>query len=613
MKFNFKILIAQVCVAAASFCAAEPHYYADYTDEAPVEILQPAAADDPASRQWQIRFADACALLMGEDIAKHAEARKILYALLDERPDSGEVLNLLSVLFKADPAARKEIREKVTFLVQKHTRSIPLNQFVLEQELLTSDALLWGADFLKNALKLYTEDPKTIVREEMGAEHVLDILLLSCVWSVERQDPELAALMRRCSKEYNWIDDAGLEQLRFQISLIRSLIAYPLFHVAQGKLEILSYYKKLRSRYLEMILKDGLDTLDPGNDRTLHLVLCAQLVSGEYRTDFIADLEKSLKKQPRQTGKTELLAIFYAFSNRYDDAIALMQTYLKNSEQKDRSMILLNAEILDRVKRWDDLLVFMDEYFKYLPEKAGVEFCLQQVRIFLKNKDLIRAAAILKHLKSFQALSGRIQILVQAQRFAEAYTLLKEQALPRYAAGERSADPQQEQAFLMTASALGDMYKDFALTEKLYLIWLKDHPEDPLILNNLAYTYAIQNVKLDQAYRMSSAALKAEPGNGAYMDTMAWILYRQKKYKEAAAAIEKAIAMFDGNDTESVEVLHHAGDIYLALGDKLQAKLYWLRALKALKDMEVQMKIKNESEIKQIQNKLNKLKEKSEK
>ena len=87
----------------------------------------------------------------------------------------------------------------------------------------------------------------------------------------------------------------------------------------------------------------------------------------------------------------------------------------------------------------------------------------------------------------------------------------------------------------------------------------------------------------------------------------------QKKYKEAAAAIEKAIAMFDGNDTESVEVLHHAGDIYLALGDKLQAKLYWLRALKALKDMEVQMKIKNESEIKQIQNKLNKLKEKSEK
>lgn len=608
MKFSFKIMAVLFCAMTYPLCAAD-EFYADYTEETPAEILQPVMDGDPALQKWQIRFADACALIMGEDQTKHAEARMLLYKLLDEQPDSREVLNLLSVIFEADPACRKEIREQVSLLVKKHTRSIPLNMFVFDH--ITRD--VWVTDFLKNALKFYTEEPNTIAAATNGMRHVRDVIFMSSVFCVEYQTPELAVLMNRCRSVKAWFDGVDLQLLQTQLNILHSLTVYPLFYVALGKPEVLSFYNELRRRYLEMILKDGLDSLHTGDSRRPYCKLCADLLSDSpSRKTFIEKLEKSLQEQPGHAAKTELLAFLYAAEQQNDTAITLLQTYLKNAKEKDVGMILLGYELLTRAARWDDLLAFADEYSKYLPEEVGTGLRLEMLRTFLKNKDPLRAASALASMKTFQALSGRIQLLVQAQRFADAYTLLKEQALPRFAAGEKAANPQQELAFLMTASALTDLYKDFAATETLYLVWLKDHPDDPLVLNNLAYTYAVQNIKLDDACRMSAAALKADPGNAAFLDTMAWVLYRQKKYKEAAEVIEKAIAAFGEDIHEGLEALEHAGDIYFALGDNIQAKLYWLRTMKILKDMELKADIKKQTEIKRIQKKLDKLKETTE-
>lgn len=603
MKFSFNFMAVLFCAMTCPLCAAD-EFYADYTEETPAEILQPVMDGDPALQKWQIRFADACALIMGEDQTKHAEARKILYALLDERPDSREVLDLLSVVCEAGQNTRKEVREQVAALAKKHTRSIPLNIFLLS--LIAPEE--WGVPFLKNALRLYAADPSAVLKEPDGAEHVRDVCVMACVFSVEFHDPELVMLLMRCRKQYPWFADVEFSNLRAALRTLHALVHYSLFPISQGKPEILSFYNELRRLYLEMILKDGLDSLEPGEDRTPYIFLCSDLLRMP-QPDFIAKLEASLKEKPEQAAKTELLAFLYAVNQQNNSAVTLLQTYLNHAKKKDRSIILLNHEILTRSKRWDDLLIFADQYFKYLPERVGIDLRLATLKIFLKNKDFLRAAAVLKHLKTFQALSGRIQLLVQAQRFADAYTLLKEQALPRFAAGEKAANPQQELAFLMTASALTDLYKDFAATETLYLVWLKDHPDDPLVLNNLAYTYAVQNIKLDDACRMSAAALKADPGNAAFLDTMAWVLYRQKKYKEAADVIEKAIAAFGEDIHEGLEALEHAGDIYFALGDNIQAKLYWLRTMKILKDMELKAEIKKSTEIKRIQKKLDKLKD----
>ena len=608
MKKSLPVMSVLLCIIVVPLYAAGD-FYADYIEKNPTpSVTLVSDGNDPAQQAWLTRFSDACALIMAREEKNQAEARKILYSLLDEQPDSKDALDLLELVLQFNPAAKKEIDENIIRLAEKHASSIPLNMFVLD----FVSPRAWTADFLKNALNLYTNDPQTIAKMPEGMEHVRDIIVMASVFSVEYHKPELAVLMYRCHKAYKWFGNEKINNLRAPLNILHALIDYPLFHVAQGKLEILALYNELRSLYFDSILKDGLDSLAPDEEKLPYFRLCADLVPAPH-SEIIAELEKMLKGDPGNIAKTELLAFFYIVNKRNMDASALLQTCLKNAKTKEKGMILLNYTFLSEAERWDELMAFSEEYFQYLPEKTGIELRLDMVRALMEKKDYLRAADVLKHLKSFQSLSGRIQLLVQAGKFEDAYKLLKEQALPRYAAGERSATAQQEEAFIMTASALADMYNDFAATETLYLIWLKEHPGDPLVLNNLAYTYAEQNVKLDEAFKMSSAALKADPGNAAYLDTMAWILYRQKKYKEAAAYIVKAVVAFNGNDIEGMEALEHAGDIYFALNDKVEAKFYWLRVMNALKTLELETKVKNEADVKRIQEKLDKLKENTEK
>lgn len=100
-------------------------------------------------------------------------------------------------------------------------------------------------------------------------------------------------------------------------------------------------------------------------------------------------------------------------------------------------------------------------------------------------------------------------------------------------------------------------------------------------LNNYAYYLSVDGRELDKAERMSYKAIKAEPENGTYLDTYAWILFMQGRHAEAKVYIEQAVR----NDADSSAViLEHAGDIYAVCGDTAQALEMWRKA--ARKDPE---------------------------
>jgi tetratricopeptide (TPR) repeat protein len=96
-------------------------------------------------------------------------------------------------------------------------------------------------------------------------------------------------------------------------------------------------------------------------------------------------------------------------------------------------------------------------------------------------------------------------------------------------------------------------------------------------LNNYAYYLSLEKSQLDKAEEMSYRTVKAEPKNGTYLDTYAWILFEKGKYTEAKIYIDQALA--NGGDASSV-VVEHAGDIYFLNGDKEKALAYWQQALK---------------------------------
>lgn len=93
--------------------------------------------------------------------------------------------------------------------------------------------------------------------------------------------------------------------------------------------------------------------------------------------------------------------------------------------------------------------------------------------------------------------------------------------------------------------------------------------------NYIAYMWAEAGLNLGQAREMAGEALRLDPGNGAYIDTLAWIDYREGHYRDALEGLKRAHRMLPDDPT----ILDHLGDVYSALGRTEEAIDAWRQAL----------------------------------
>lgn len=69
----------------------------------------------------------------------------------------------------------------------------------------------------------------------------------------------------------------------------------------------------------------------------------------------------------------------------------------------------------------------------------------------------------------------------------------------------------------------------------------KRFPKYAPVLNHLGYTFAVKGIRLEEALRLLTKAVEAEPGNGMYLDSLAWAHFRAGRALEAEALLEKAL------------------------------------------------------------------------
>ncbi|MBR2365012.1 MAG: hypothetical protein IKA79_07410 [Lentisphaeria bacterium] len=117
----------------------------------------------------------------------------------------------------------------------------------------------------------------------------------------------------------------------------------------------------------------------------------------------------------------------------------------------------------------------------------------------------------------------------------------------------------------------------YDLLEKHLKKILAADPGNSTALNFFGYSLAQRNKNLPFAEQLLLLALEKEPSNYAFLDSLAWIKYRKKEYKEAKKHILKAIENA-GQDVDMV-IYDHAGDIFYASGEILKAIKYWDLAL----------------------------------
>ena len=130
--------------------------------------------------------------------------------------------------------------------------------------------------------------------------------------------------------------------------------------------------------------------------------------------------------------------------------------------------------------------------------------------------------------------------------------------------------------------------KQWDRAEKDFLKALELHPEQPLVLNYLGYSWVEKKQHLDQARKMIERAVQLRPRDGYIVDSLGWVLYRLGDFEGAVTYLEKAVLLRPEDPT----INDHLGDAYWKVNRRREAYFQWSHALASDPDDELKAKIK---------------------
>ena len=305
------------------------------------------------------------------------------------------------------------------------------------------------------------------------------------------------------------------------------------------------YFQTLKK---EPQLLDACEELILNNEQSteLRVSMLQSLISTQKSTNGeqrIRRIFQELMKQPLASKQLpELYGQYLAANNAPDSAfIPCMNKILEIEPANDRARLMLIQDNLNN---------------RAYAEAA--EKCMEGIR-YNPNKLL------------FYQIGGGT--LYQLKRYDESLEMFR-QGLP---CARATKDKEMLSNFY---SSYADALHHAGKKEEAYALYdsaMVYNPTNVVTLNNYAYFLSLDGERLDKARQMSEQVLKYEPDNPTYIDTYAWILFVTHDYEQARAYIERALELVS-NDPEDASLYEHAGDIYIQLGRKKEARQAWMKA-----------------------------------
>ncbi|BCW90166.1 Beta-barrel assembly-enhancing protease [Alphaproteobacteria bacterium SO-S41] len=115
----------------------------------------------------------------------------------------------------------------------------------------------------------------------------------------------------------------------------------------------------------------------------------------------------------------------------------------------------------------------------------------------------------------------------------------------------------------------------WAEAEKDLRFALKLSPDQPQVLNYLAYGWIERHQNVEEALAMLQRAVEQRPDDGFIIDSLGWAYYRLGQYAKAVETLELAINFSPYEPT----VNEHLGDAYWKTGRQREAQFLWNHAL----------------------------------
>jgi tetratricopeptide (TPR) repeat protein len=153
----------------------------------------------------------------------------------------------------------------------------------------------------------------------------------------------------------------------------------------------------------------------------------------------------------------------------------------------------------------------------------------------------------------------------------------------RYKEAEEAAHaaevlPGQARENEMVWFLLGAIYerqKFFDKAEEQFKKVLSVNPKNAPVLNYYGYMLGDLGIRLDEAEALVQQALKEDPFNGAYLDSLGWIYFKENKLGASESTLRKAVE----RERHDATIHSHLGDLYAKTGRGDLAAAEWEKSL----------------------------------
>jgi tetratricopeptide (TPR) repeat protein len=123
--------------------------------------------------------------------------------------------------------------------------------------------------------------------------------------------------------------------------------------------------------------------------------------------------------------------------------------------------------------------------------------------------------------------------------------------------------------------AIYERQKFFDKAEEQFKKVLSVNPKNAPVLNYYGYMLGDLGIRLDEAETLVQKALKEDPFNGAYLDSLGWIYFRENKFSASEITLRKAVE----RERHDATIHSHLGDLYAKTGRSDLAAAEWEKSL----------------------------------
>jgi tetratricopeptide (TPR) repeat protein len=303
-----------------------------------------------------------------------------------------------------------------------------------------------------------------------------------------------------------------------------------------------------------------------GPETSLDLMLGRLYLQTKSYDKALALLRRVQLEQPESTELAMMIATAEEGAGRTTEATETLRAAVEANPKFLRGLVML-AELSEKQGEWE---AAADAYARAQALNPRIDLSSRRAAALINTGKAAEARDLLQP-GAAKPDAEPIVLYLYASALRQTGDLAGAEAAARRLSAASPNDPKG----LYVLAQVQEARKDFEGAERSLRAILQRDAEDATALNYLGYMLAERGQRLDEAVTLVQRALKLEPGNPSFLDSLGWAYYQQGKLDLADSPLTEAASKLPNNSV----IQDHLGDLRFKQRRFSDATAAWQRAL----------------------------------